>query len=203
MHWLDPDYLPEISGTVKQFLINTRCDIDGLIFKVGTEMHFQTHMSAQTGNLVTVGQKVKVRGIGPHTSDEVAGVSIQVGTAERIVDDGPPKYKPGKPEAKHGSKLDSEPGEANSTVQRILRGPNGELRAVLLETGEAIRFVKHEASRLASLNKAGAKFAARGDTLTTKFGTVVDADWIGSSEKTLCKIGPKGPRHESRSEHAH
>ena len=31
MHWLDPDYLPEISGTFERFLLNPHGDADGMI----------------------------------------------------------------------------------------------------------------------------------------------------------------------------
>jgi hypothetical protein len=63
MHWLDPDYLPEVSGTVKQFLVNPHGKIDGLIFKNGTELHFPPHLSGKISKLIAVGEKVKVRGV--------------------------------------------------------------------------------------------------------------------------------------------
>ena len=47
MHWLDPDYLPEISGTFERFLLNLHGDADGMILADGTEVHFPPHMSAE------------------------------------------------------------------------------------------------------------------------------------------------------------
>ena len=40
MHWLDPDHLPEISGTFERFLLNPHGDADGMILSDGTEVHF-------------------------------------------------------------------------------------------------------------------------------------------------------------------
>ena len=47
MHWLDPDYLPEISGTFERFLLNPHGDADGMILADGTEVHFPPHMSPE------------------------------------------------------------------------------------------------------------------------------------------------------------
>jgi hypothetical protein len=41
MHWLDPDYLPEISGIFERFLINPHGDADGMILADGSEVHFR------------------------------------------------------------------------------------------------------------------------------------------------------------------
>jgi hypothetical protein len=35
MHWIDPDYLPEITGTVDQFLVNKHGGADGFLLTDG------------------------------------------------------------------------------------------------------------------------------------------------------------------------
>ena len=40
MHWLDPDDLPEITGTVARFLLNPHGETDGMILADGSEVHF-------------------------------------------------------------------------------------------------------------------------------------------------------------------
>ena len=65
-----------------------------------------------------------------------------------------------------------------------------------LEDGTAIRFPKQEAERLKPLARAGDKFAARGNTLASAFGTVLEAQEIGSSLKTLRPVEPMHPKHE-------
>ena len=47
MHWLDPDFLPEVSGTFDRFLLNSHGDADGMLLIDGTEVHFPPHISAE------------------------------------------------------------------------------------------------------------------------------------------------------------
>ena len=195
MHWLDPDYLPEVSGTVKQFLVNPHGEIDGMIFKNGTELHFPPHLSGKISKLIAVGEKVKVRGVRPRSSDVIVGVSIETAKGEQIIDCGAPKHrKPGKRDDRHELKPKIMDIETSGVVQRALHGPKGEIRGVLLESGEAIRFPEHEAKKLISLTKPGVRFAVRGQALTTKFGTVINADVVGSSEKTYRKMVRNGSK---------
>jgi hypothetical protein len=39
MHWLDPDYLPGVRGTVDRYLFNPHGDADGMILTDGAEIH--------------------------------------------------------------------------------------------------------------------------------------------------------------------
>jgi hypothetical protein len=195
MHWLDPDCLPETAGIVMRFLINPRGEIDGIILKGGTETHFPPHLSAKIGKAVATGDKVKIRGVRPRAANMVVGVAIETAKGIRIVDNGPPEeHKHGKHVRGAPAKGDTEPADATGIVRQALHGPKGEVRGVLLEDGAAIRFPKHEAERFKPLTKVGAKFAARGNALTSEFGTVLDAREIGSSVKTLQPVKPKQQR---------
>jgi hypothetical protein len=188
MHWLDPDYLPETSGAVAQFLVNPHGDIDGMILKNGTEVHFPPHLSRKIAKSVCVGDKIKVRGVRPRDADVIAGVALETSKGLSIVDDGPDHEKP---KGRHPAPSARKPIDASGIVMRALHGPKGEIRGVLLESGEAIRFPKHEAEKFSALTKPGAKFAAQGDALVTKFGTVINAHKIGATGKKLRKVGPK------------
>jgi hypothetical protein len=187
MHWLDPDYLPEVSGTVKQFLINLHGEIDGMIFSRGIEVHVPPHLSRKIGKAIALGDKVKVRGVRPRQSDVIAAVAVETRDGSRIVDDGPPD------DHKHGPKPKGEgkATDAAGVVERSLHGPKGEVRGVLLEDGTAIRFPKHVAERLGTLTKAGARFAVHGHAVTSKYGSVIAAEEIGATMKSLRKLGPK------------
>jgi hypothetical protein len=65
MHWLDPDYLPEVSGTFERFLINPHGDADGMILTDGTEIHFPPHMSAEVCAAIRPGEPtiLTIRGV--------------------------------------------------------------------------------------------------------------------------------------------
>ena len=194
MHWLDPDYLPETSGTVSRFLVNPHGDIDGMIFKNGTEVHFPPHLSRQIAKSVSIGDKIKVRGVKPRDANVIAGAALDASDGGRVLDNGP-DHEREKPKGKH-HEPETKSADVSGTVQQALHGPKGEIRGVLLESGDAIRFPKHEAKKLTAWLKPGAKFAARGDAVVTKFGTVIEAREIGSSQKTLRKLTPKGPKHD-------
>src|SRR3984957_2423643 len=107
MHWLDPDHLPEISGTFERFLLNPHGDADGMILTDGTEVHFPPHMSAELCAAIRAGEqtKVKVRGVRPRGGALIAAVAIELVDGKRIVDSGPPKShdEDGKPD-KHAAK---------------------------------------------------------------------------------------------------
>ena len=79
-------------------------------------------------------------------------------------------------------------------------GPKGEVRGVLLKSGATIRFPKHEAEKIRSLLKPGSAFAAKGDLIKTKYGSVLHAKEVGSTDKALRKLGVKKPKHAP---HAH
>jgi hypothetical protein len=65
MHWIDPDYLPEITGTVDQFLVNKHGEADGFLLTDGGEVHVPPHLSSQLLHDVHPGSKVRVRGVRP------------------------------------------------------------------------------------------------------------------------------------------
>ena len=94
MHWIDPAYLPETTGAVDRFLINSHGDADGLLLKDGKEVHFPSHMSEAVLATVKTGDAVKVRGLRPRGVDMVVAVSIQAGDRPSIVANGPPSMPP-------------------------------------------------------------------------------------------------------------
>ena len=62
MHWIDPDYLPEITGTVDQFLVNKHGEADGFLLTDGGEVHVPPHLSSRLLRDVLPGSQVRVRG---------------------------------------------------------------------------------------------------------------------------------------------
>ena len=64
-------------------------------------------------------------------------------------------------------------------VTRVLHGPRGEVRGVLLDNGAIMRMPPHTAATLHGGLAPGHKLAARGPSVTNDLGTVVDAHEIG------------------------
>jgi hypothetical protein len=190
MHWIDPDYLPEVTGTVDQFLVNKHGEADGFLLTDGGEVHVPPHLSSRLLRDVRPGGQVSVRGIRPRGAEMVAAVAIDTAKG-RILDEGPDVREDddGFERAKHG------PMSAQGIVKQSIHGPKGETRGAVLEDGRIIRLPPHEAKRFSDLLEKGSKIAVNGDGATTSFGTVVEAHEIGTSSGTLKSIEAKKPKH--------
>ena len=207
MHWLDPDFLPEVSGTFDRFLLNSHGDADGMLLIDGTEVHFPPHISAELRAAIPAGENVrlKVRGVRVRGCGLIAAVAIETPGGMRIVDNGPRHGRGGdeKPD-EHAAKPKGQPMDAEGIVGRVLHGPRGEARGVLLEDGRLIRIPAHEAGRIAPLLSPGKTLAVRGEGLAAALGTVIEAREIGASKDDLQPLGPKkpeAPKHRKNRHH--
>ncbi len=199
MHWLDPDYLPEISGTFERFLLNPHGDTDGMILADGTEVHFSPQMSAELCATIRPGEKpdISIRGVRPRGSALIAAVAIETMDGKRVVDNGPPKKHAEKEKlGKQDPKPKHEKMRAEGRICHVLHGPKGEARGALLEDGTIIRIPAHEAERLAHLLAPGQRLAVGGEGLTSELGTVIEARQVGPSADELEPLKPKKPKHD-------
>jgi hypothetical protein len=197
MHWLDPNYLPEIVGVADRFLLDPHGQADGIILTNGTEVHFPPHLSDEIHAALRPGDTVKVRGVRPRSADMIAAVAIETTDGRRIVDNGPPDHHEKKKEVrKQAPKPERQPMYAEGFVQRALHGPKGEVRGALFRDGRIVRLPAHEARSMSELLSPGAHLAVRGEGLVTEFGTVIDVREIGTSKDTVRLIKPEGLRHD-------
>ena len=196
MHWIDPDSLPETTGTVARFLISPHGKPDGFLLDDGQEVHFPPHMGAEI-EAALAGEpkaKVRIRGVRPRRAPLLAAVSVEI-AGRRIEDNGPPKPhdKPKKPG--HREK-DTEEG----VVARWLHGPKGERRGFLLETGTLVRFPAHAAEQ-AEFAAPGVKLVVRGKALDTPHGRVIEAEALGPTAKALRDIDDDKPHKPHKKPH--
>jgi hypothetical protein len=190
MHWIDPDYLPEITGTVDQFLVNTHGEADGFLLTDGSEVHVPPHLSSRLLRDLRPGSEVRIRGIRPRGVAMVAAVAIDTAKG-RILDEGPDVREDDDEfeRARHS------PMRAEGIVKQAIHGPKGEKRGAVLEDGRIIRLPPHEANRFSDLLRKGARLSVNGDGATTSFGTVVEAREIGTSAATVKPVEAKKPKH--------
>lgn len=190
MHWIDPDYLPEITGTVDQFLVNKHGEADGFLLIDGSEVHVPPHLSSRLLRDVRPGGKVRVRGVRPRGVEMVAAVAIDTAKG-RILDEGPEVREDDEAfeRATHG------PMSAQGIVKQAIHGPKGETRGAVLEDGRIIRLPPHEAKRFSDLLAKGARISVNGDGATTSFGIVVEAREIGGSGETVKPVEARKPKH--------
>lgn len=181
MHWIDPEFLPEVSGVVDCFLINADGEADGFVLTDGTEVHVPPHMGRAVLDAVTPGRAVGIRGVRPRDVAMIAAVAVTPEDGAPIVDLGPPK---GDAERKRSHEARTSM-EVEGVLRQALHGPKGEVRGVLLEDGRAGRFPHHAAEPLLALLRPGQHLVLRGEGTTTAHGVVVAVREIGTSADDL------------------
>jgi hypothetical protein len=194
----DAAQLPETKGTVKQYTLTPRGDVDGLILNDGTEIKLPPHLTAQIVFAVKPGDAISVRGLRARALPLVDAASVtNFVTGVTVTDNGPPDG----------------PGRAitettlSGKVMAALHGKRGEVNGALLENGTVLRLPPPEAERMQALLQPGQTVAVRGISLGTPLGTVVEVRAIGTSPEQLTVLdvpprpgpGPKGgPKGKGR-----
>jgi len=207
MHWIDPDSLPEVSGTVERFVLNPHGEVDGFVMtREGSAVlvHTPPHMEAELTAHIQKGDHVSIHGVRPRGADLLAAVAVTAKHRRRIVATGPAHDR------EHGE-VDHRKMDAEGTVRLSLFGPRGELRGALLTDGTGVRIGPKEAKEVADLLAPRATLAVRGDGVETPFGRVIHAREAGKTLAALQPLrhgkpgpaGTHGPKHASKHEPKH
>jgi hypothetical protein len=181
----DSSQLPETRGTVRQYTLTPRGDVDGLILTDGTEVKLPPHLTGQIVFAIRPGDAVSIRGLRARAILLIDASSItNVSTGKAVVDNGPPGPDRG--------------GDAQAISGRIastLHGKRGEVNGALLEDGTVLRLPPSEAERLEGWLRPGQMISVRGDMLDTALGRVIDVRALGSSPDQMTELaGPRPPR---------
>ena len=183
----DQSQLPETKGTVKQYTLTPRGDVDGLILTDGTEINLPPHLTAQIVFAIKPGDAVTVRGLRARAFPLVEAASVRNdATGMTVVDAGPPN--------RNGAET-----TLSGKIAMPLHGKRGEINGALLDTGVTLRLPPLDAARWANLLQSGQTISVRGVSLATPLGTVVDVSAIGANPDQLTDFdvgpprGPKGP----------
>jgi hypothetical protein len=202
MHWIDPDSLPEVSGTVERFVLNPHGEVDGFVMtREGSAVlvHTPPHMEAELTVHIQKGDHVSVHGVRPRGADLLAAVAVTAKHGRRIVDNGPDHDR-------EHAEVDHRKMDAEGTVRLSLFGPKGELRGALLTDGTVVRIGPKEAEEVADLLAPRASLAVRGDGVETPFGRVIHAREAGKTLAALQPLkhgkpgpaGKHGPKHDPK-----
>ncbi|HEY2446112.1 MAG TPA: hypothetical protein VGI20_10270 [Rhizomicrobium sp.] len=195
MHWIDPDHLPEVVGTVDQFLVNKHGEADGFLLIDGGEVHVPPHLSPRLLRDIRPGSEVRIRGVRPRGVRMISAVAIDTANG-RLLDEGPDA----RPEHEHFEPAKYAPMTVQGIVKQAIHGPKGETRGAVLEDGRIVRLPPHEAERFSDLLSKGRTIVASGEGAATSFGTVVEANEIGGSASAMSAVAArKKPKH--RPEH--
>jgi hypothetical protein len=201
MHWIDPESLPEVAGTLERFVVNAHGEVDGFVMVDQAEMpmliHTPPHMEHELTHHVKASDKVAVQGVRPHGTQLIAAVAVVAANGRHIIDGGP------EHDRKH-LKPDHRKMDVRGTVRLSLFGPKGELRGALLADGTILRIGPRQAKEVAALLAPGAKVAASGDGLETKHGRVIEVKAIGIEPGSLRPVHKPKPKHDQpKPKHPH
>lgn len=174
MHWIDPDCLQETRGTVTQFLLNPHGEMDGFILGRDKQVHFPPHLSRLVAKHISIGDKVRVRGIKPRDANIVAAIQLTSATGVTILDEGPHQHG----ERHEKPHIEKRPMELTGEVKLPLYGPKGELRGALLTDGTSIRMPPHAAAELSSYLEPGAHIQVWGHGVKNRYGRTIEVDDI-------------------------
>lgn len=215
----DPAQLPATKGTVAQYSLTPRGDVDGLILNDGTEVHFPPHLGTQLVFLVKPGDSVTINGLKARNVPMVMAMQItNDATSKSVVDAGRPEGGP--PPREHGPGREGlgregpgregrgpgghgGPGpmgqklEAQGLVKMQLHGPRGDLNGVLLQDGTIVRLPPPEAQRREAALAVGKTVFVQGEGVASPLGRVVEARMIGTSAQDATAL-PMPPRHDHR-----
>jgi hypothetical protein len=203
MHWIDPEYLPETTGTFERFIANPDGALDGLVLRNGGRsvlVHFPPHMQAAIEPAVHPGDEIRIRGVRPRGADVIAAVSVITPDGRSILDHGPDRGKEPERDRKKAEDRNDSRTELTGRVRSSLFGPKGELRGALLDDGTVVRIGAKEAKRFAALLAPGATLAVRGAALRSKHGLIVAAKEIGEDMSKLVPAKSPKPKDQKATE---
>ncbi|MCJ2108808.1 OB-fold nucleic acid binding domain-containing protein [Methylobacterium sp. E-041] len=177
----DPAGLPETRGTVRQYTLTPRGDIDGLILTDGTEVKAPPHLSVQLAFAVRPGDAVTIHGLKARALPLVDGTMIRNdATGATVIDLGPPGR-------------DRSETTVTGRVAMPLHGKRGEINGVLLADGTQVRMPPREAERWNAELRAGRVLTVRGVLARWALGTVIEAHTIAAATGAMTEIDPGRP----------
>ena len=200
----DVSQLPAFKGTVQQFTMTPRGDIDGLMFSDGTEVKLPPHLTADIVAAIKIGDAVTVHGLKAAKLPLIAASAVtNVRSGATVVDNGPQ----GKKGHGSGGSTDSPrtvvlQSDLLGRVKVTLHGRKGEVNGALLDDGTVLRLPPPEAARYSAMLTPGQALAARGTLISSPYGKVLDVRGIGPTLDKLSEVqgpppgkkGPKGPK---------
>jgi hypothetical protein len=185
----DPAQLPATRGTVKQYTLTPRGEVDGLILTDGTEVKLPPHLTGQIVFAIRPGDAVTIRGLKAFALPLVDAAAVtNDASGASVIDNGPPGG-PGRWAAQQ---------TISGRIAAVLHGKRGEVNGALLDNGTVLRLPPPEAERMQALLQPGQTVAVRGVSLTSPLGTVINVSAIGPSPEQLTELavrpsgGPKG-----------
>ncbi|GAB0116510.1 hypothetical protein [Acidisoma sp. 7E03] len=184
----DPSRVPVISGTVSEYSLTPRGDVDGLILTNGTQVHLPVHLGRQLVTIVKPGDAVEVRGLEAQALPVVQAISVTSTASGAAVVDTGPRPTPPAPVANPAQWM-----TVQGVVREPLYGPLGDLNGALLADGTQVHLPPDQGAALTQNLQAGKPLVAEGYGVSGPYGRALDAQRIGTSAATLVTVSAIAP----------
>jgi hypothetical protein len=172
--------MPHVTSSVERFLMNPDGNADGMILLNGVEVYFAPYLSSAVLTAVQVGDRITVYGVLPMAEPMIVAVVIEAANGERIEDGGlPTRMWPGMEAGRRIKQRERSRLQVEALVRRILHGPKGEARGVLLDDGTTVVLPFDRGEDFCELLSPASWLTVRGAGLVTEIGTAIEADEIG------------------------
>jgi hypothetical protein len=192
-HPLDKGPFPtEVEGTVSQYLLNPRGEVDGLLLDDCTVIKFPPHLARELVQVIKPKERVHANG---HLEAErlLKGHVIANPATGRAIRE----IKPAPPE-RAGTLSALQPLSVAGTIRVVRRNPHGEVDGVIFEDGTLLHFPPHAGRQFAKLLRKGQLLAAVGFGTVNDLGQTVAVAMVGPSADALTLVEPppvKPKRH--------
>jgi hypothetical protein len=178
----------EVEGTVSQYLLNPRGEVDGLLLDGGTVIKFPPHLARELVQVIKPKERVRANG---HLEAEklLEGYVIANPATGRAIRE----IKPA-PSDRAGALGALQPLSVAGTIRVIRRNPHGDADGVVLEDGTLLHFPPHAGGQFAKLLREGQQLAAVGFGTVNDFGRSIAVAMLGSSAGALALVEPPPPK---------
>jgi hypothetical protein len=185
----DPAQLPAFRGTVLQYDLSSRGEVNGLILEDGLEVHMSIARSAEIAAAVRPGDPVTVHGLKARLINVVRAVSLtDEATSVTVIDAGEKERgdRNGHLGNRHGHReTQDEPSVVHGVVRMTLHDSDGDLDGVLLTDGTIVHVSLQAVKLVASQLVTGATLSIRGSLRVSSVGRLINADAIGPTQSQL------------------
>ncbi len=177
---------PIASAPLRRFLVNPHGEVDALLLADGTIAKFPPHMSSDLVAAAKPGDVISIRGFREPGGTVKAFVIVNEVSKQQVVE------RPRAPDIvkipKHLRFAALTRLQVTGTVERALRGKNGEVNGALFADGTVVRFPPHAAFDFAALLQPGQTLAAEGLGTENTYGKGLEATAMGPSLTALRPI---------------
>ncbi len=177
---------PVATGPVRRFLVNPHGEVDALLLADGTIVKFAPHMSQDLVTAVKPADSVSVRGFREPGGAIKAFVIVNETSKQQVIERPPAPDIAKMPKHLRFAALSRL--QVSGTVERAMRGKNGEVNGALLADGTVLRFPPHAAFDFAPLLQPGQSIAAEGLGTENAFGKGLEATAMGPTLQALRPI---------------